>query len=89
MGLACSAAGLASGQYTVKFGTFDGVYESEWWDNKTSRENADPVTVIDGQTTGGKNAELAVRAIQAGKIAGTVTGPSATVRPRRTQGRNG
>ena len=67
--------GLTTGDYTVQFGTQDGVYASEWWNNKDTRETANPVSVSEGQTTGGVNAELALRPIQPGKIAGTITGP--------------
>jgi hypothetical protein len=67
---------LTPGNYTVQFGTQDGVYASEWWNDKDSRENANPISVTEGQTTGGVNAELAVRTTPAGRIGGTITGPS-------------
>lgn len=51
-----SVSGLAPGQYRVQFGGSG--FPGEYWHNKPTSSAADPVTVNDGQTTTGINADL-------------------------------
>jgi hypothetical protein len=62
--------GLGSGDYTVHFIDYDdGVYASEYYNNRPDEDTADPVAVTAGQTIQNINAALTVR----GGIAGVVT----------------
>ncbi|HEX6780835.1 MAG TPA: carboxypeptidase regulatory-like domain-containing protein [Solirubrobacterales bacterium] len=63
--------GLRSGSYKVRFGPGPGdlSYAREFYDDKASRADANPVSVVAGSTTGGIDAELE----QGGRITGAVT----------------
>jgi hypothetical protein len=69
--------GLPAGTYKIQFNTSwaAGNYTGEWYNDKNSFENADPVSVTVGQTTTGINAQLA----EGGAISGRVTDSSGTV----------
>jgi hypothetical protein len=69
--------GLPAGDYIVEFnpGNAPGNYIREWYNNKNSFDNADTVTVSDGQTTSGIDAQFADGAA----ISGRVTDSSGTV----------
>jgi hypothetical protein len=56
---AFTLASLAAGDYRVFFEGCDfGTYASQWWDGKTSYDNADRVTVADGAATSGIDAVM-------------------------------
>jgi hypothetical protein len=69
--------GVLTGDYKVEFnpGNAAGNYLGEWYNDKNSFDNADTVTVTNGQTTGGIDAQLADGAA----ISGRVTDASGTV----------
>jgi hypothetical protein len=62
---------LAGGSYEVEFfqGSFENTYLVQFWDDKESQAEAEPVSVIEGQTTSGIDAAMH----EGGKISGTVT----------------
>lgn len=60
--------GLDSGTYKLAFREPSGVYVTEYYDDADSLGSADPVTVVDGETTSGIDASLA----STGRIEGTV-----------------
>jgi hypothetical protein len=66
-----TVGGLPSGNYTVSFSDPAGNYATEYFNNVSSWNSANPVEVTQGQTRSGINASLAI----AGKISGRVTGP--------------
>ena len=61
--------GLRPGHYKVEFEDSSGTYAFEWYDDKTDRDSADPVSVTAGSDTSGINAALAL----GGSISGMVT----------------
>jgi PKD domain/Carboxypeptidase regulatory-like domain len=61
-------AGLAEGEYKVEFESFDG-YSTQYYDNKGSASEAEPVSVTAGATTPNIDAAMVVGA----EITGTVT----------------
>jgi len=63
--------GVPAGDYKIQFNPDNapGNYVREWYNDRDSFENADPVTVTVGQTTTGIDAQLA----EAGSISGQVT----------------
>jgi len=61
-------AGLATGEYKVEFESFAG-YSTQYYDNKGSASEADPVSVTEGSTTPNIGAAMVV----GGQITGTVT----------------
>lgn len=67
-----TVVGLSTGSYTLRFGGSG--YASQWYNNKSSSSQADPIEVTAGTTTSGINAVLTV---PVGAIAGQVTNSSA------------
>jgi hypothetical protein len=69
--------GLPAGDYKVEFNPDNaaGNYLREWYNDKNSFDSADTVTVTNGQTTGGIDAQLA----EGGAVSGRVTDASGTV----------
>jgi hypothetical protein len=69
--------GLPGGNYKIEFMTnwAPGDYVGEWYNDKDSFDNADPVSVTVGQTTTGIDAQLA----DGGSISGRVTDSTGTV----------
>ncbi len=64
--------GMPTGDYKVSFGNCgSGPYTTEWWNDKPSRDTADPVTVTAGQTAVNTDAELA----RGGTMTGLITAP--------------
>lgn len=63
------ATGLAPGRYLVWANPANQNYLPEWYDDSPTREEADPVTVVAGETTGGIDLALA----PGGTISGRVT----------------
>jgi hypothetical protein len=61
--------GLATGNYTVNFRDFDGIYVNEFFDDATDSDSATPVSVTAPNDTAGIDAGLAT----GGSISGTVT----------------
>jgi len=66
---AYSLDGLAPGEYRVEFRDYDGVFLSEWFDDKSDFDSATPVVVTEGSETGGVDAVLSL----AGSVSGVVT----------------
>jgi len=62
-------SGLAAGQYTVEFYPESTNYILQYYNNKSSSSETDPVTVVEGLTTSGINAAMATK----GAISGEVT----------------
>lgn len=62
-------AGLAAGQYTVEFYPESSNYIVQYYNDKSSSSEADPVTVNEGSTTSGIDAAMAAK----GTISGEVT----------------
>jgi len=60
--------GLSTGDYTVEFSSGTAAYVNEWYDDKESAKDADPVPVVVGQEKTGINAQLT----EAGSISGTL-----------------
>ena len=69
-----TVVGLPSGSYRLEFYGGDSGYITQWYNNKTSFDSADVVTVTAGSTTGGINATLVV----GGTVSGRVTNSSGT-----------
>ncbi len=68
-------AGLPAGTYSVLFDLFSSSeYVDQWYNNKNSRTEADPVTVTVGNVTSTINAQLA----RGGQISGLVTAEDGT-----------
>jgi len=65
-----TSPGLPGGDYKVWFNTqyISGNFISEWYNDKGSFENADAVTVTNGSTTSGIDAQLATGGIISGKV---------------------
>jgi len=63
--------GLASGTYRVEFRDYNDNYLKEYYNNKSSLDSADDISVTVPQTVTGIDASLAL----GGHITGTVTGP--------------
>ena len=61
--------GLATGSYVVEFGDFSSAQAFQYFNNKTTYESANVVSVSAGQTTSGIDAQI----LTAGHITGTVT----------------
>jgi hypothetical protein len=61
--------GLRSGEYNVQFQAFSGGFSTQYYNNKGSASEANPVSVTTGVTTPGVNAVMVV----GGDITGTVT----------------
>ncbi|MCK6079029.1 carboxypeptidase regulatory-like domain-containing protein [Microbacterium sp. EYE_5] len=64
--------GLPNGSYLVRFSTFGGNAADEWWRDAASRRAATAVTIVDGRSVTGVDAQLEAGAT----IKGTVTHPS-------------
>ncbi len=77
---------LTTGRYLLQFGTVNGQYSTEWWQDVEARDLAAAVGVTDAQTTSAINAELALAPIQGGEITGTVTGPGGSPLDANTWG---
>ena len=60
--------GLSTGEYAVEFSSGTSAYVSEWYDDKDSEQDANPVSVVAGQQKQGINAQLT----EAGSISGTL-----------------
>jgi len=64
-----SFLGLAGGEYRVEFESFEEGYSTQYYDNKGSASEADPVSVTTGVTTSSVDAAMVV----GGEVTGTVT----------------
>ena len=63
--------GLPPGNYRLEINDPDNIYITEFYNDSTSVESAEDITVGAGETRGGFNASLAI----GGRITGRVTGP--------------
>ena len=64
--------GLSTGDYTVGFNPGGQNYFQEWYNDQTNYENADPVSVTEGQITSGINAQLATGSRIVGRVTNDV-----------------
>jgi len=67
-----SIEGLPTGSYKLKFTGGDSGYVTQWYNNKTSFDDADFVAVTEGSTTGGIDATM----VLGGTVSGRVTNSS-------------
>ena len=65
-------SGIRAGDYKVEFFPFDGRHAPEFWDDQSSIEDGDLLSVVGGDVVTGVDAQLDI----AGAIAGSVTGPT-------------
>jgi protocatechuate 3,4-dioxygenase beta subunit len=63
-----SVGGIPGGNYKIFFRGYQQNYVPEWYNDKTSFDTADPVTVTAGQTTPGIDAQLAIGGMISGRV---------------------